>query len=256
MMNRDRDRLIAKWDHLYAQGELLGIKSALQANIVKEWRQFRQDLGLRAVHVEANVVNDLHRAAGTCDRIDEAVRDIETPIGTIYAGDRIVGDIKTGSLSLDHTGTPKYWGKFGPQLVIYAHGQPYDVDTEQRLEWEQPPRLDVALLYHYDLKAAIDSETATWRAIPVDLRAAMHGVVASQAIHDYAKRRDVFHPPLEVRDRRADLLARYRQLAPVDQERFRALQVPKDDLDAIEQALDAVDPFNTVTTPERRTRTA
>lgn len=44
-------------------------------------------------------------------------------------------------------------------------------------------------------------------------------------------------------DRREQLLARYVQLAVADQERFIALGVNKDDLDAIEKALDDIDPF-------------
>lgn len=241
---------------LIAGGETLGIPAALQLRIIEQWLAFRAELRLTAVGVEVPVVNDEHRAAGTVDRIDLVGRDLMTPFGVLCAGDLVVGDIKTGSLTTYADGTPRYWVKYGPQLALYAGGVPYDVDAEQRGEWEpHPPRQDIALLYHYDLARALDGEPVDWLVIPVDLHAAAAGVVASQAVHDYAKRRDVFGAPLQLAaGRRARLLERYHQLADVDRERFLALGVDRNDLDAVEAALDQVDPFAQVTEPQPRRR--
>jgi hypothetical protein len=170
----------------------------------------------------------------------------------------VTGDIKTGSLTVDRGGTPKYWVKYGPQTSIYASGELYDVDTDTRVDWDpHPPRQDVAFIFHYDLAAALDGETVAWSAIPVNLHAAREGVRVAAEARAYAKRRDVFGAAVELASgRRTRLRDRYHQLAECDQERFVALDIDPDDLDAVEAGLDQVDPFAQVSDPQPRKRGA
>jgi hypothetical protein len=80
--------------------------------------------------------------------------------------------------------------------------------------------------------------------------------VAAEA-RAYAKRRDVFGAAVELASgRRTRLRDRYHQLAEVDQERFVALGIDPDDLDAVEAGLDQVDPFAQVSDPQPRKRGA
>lgn len=232
-------------------GELLGIPSSLQEHIIKRWIMFRQTHGLTAAHIEAHVVYDPARCAGTVDRHDILTHTINTPFGTLHAGQAVTADIKTGSLTLNRDGTPKYWLKYGPQLFIYNRGRPYDVDTDTRGEWDTPPHPDVAFIYHYDLKAALDGDNEIdWKLIPVNLAAAETGVQVAIDARDFAARNDLFAAPIN--DRRTQLLDRYHQLAEQDQRRYLELGIDRDDLDAVEAALDQVDPFTqTVEPPER-----
>lgn len=226
-------------------GELLGIPSSLQESIVKEFVIARQRLGVRVIAAELQIVNDDIKAAGTADLLDLAERDIVTGLGTIHAGQAVIGDIKTGSLYPDAFGRPLWWVKYGPQLVIYRDGVPYDVDTDTRLEWPVTPHPDIALIWHYDLKRALDGEMVEWLAIPVDLNAARDGVTASMEIKEYAKRRDVFAPPIAAQEsRREQLMARYALLNDTAKEMFSMLGITKTSTDdEVQAALDSIDPF-------------
>lgn len=55
--------------------------------------------------------------------------------------------------------------------------------------------------------------------------------------------------PAPPSDRRAALLARYNAMSQIEQDEYRALNIDKTDLDAIEAGLDQVDRFNRVTQP-------
>ena len=229
-------------------GELLGIPSSLQEHILKQYVMFRQALGVEAVGVEIPIVTDHLRLAGTADRHDRVTRNLAVRFGerlvNIEAGSTVIGDIKTGKLATTRDGHPKYWVKYGPQIAAYADGVPFSVETEQRGTWDEPPHSDVALLYHYDLSAALDGETVDWQAIPVNLDVAREGVQVALSAKAYAKRVDVFGPPIPLGDdRRERLLEHYRQLGDSDRARFVAQGIDKDDLDAIETALDEIDPF-------------
>ncbi len=122
---------------LAARGEQLGIPPALQRQIAEQWIAFRKRYGLEAVDVERTVVHDRWRLAGTLDRRDRCTKPLN--LGDRYApiepGDLIVGDIKTGGLTLDDDGTPHYWVKYVVQLAAYADAVPYDTDTDERGEW-------------------------------------------------------------------------------------------------------------------------
>ena len=170
------------WSHLTAAGEALGMPAEAQRAIVEAWATFRADLTVEAVAVEARVVNDPLRLAGTLDRLDRARRPIVTPYGTIDAGQTFIGDIKTGRLSTDRNGRPRYWTKYPIQLAVYATATPYNTATNQRERWPSPPDQRVALIYHLDVNAVLDGQVPRWQAIPVGLAAGVEGCrIAAEA---------------------------------------------------------------------------
>lgn len=250
-------------------GETLGIPTVLQERIVEQWLTFRERIGVTALRIEQPIINDELRLAGTADRLDLATRSIDTTLGTIEGA--FIGDIKTGSLTTDDNDHPKYWTTYPLQLVAYRDGQPFDPDVGElgeRQEWPQTPHPGIALIYHYPLEQALNGEQVDWSAIPVDLTVGRKGAEAVAAVVRWNKRTDRFAPPVQISaggspisgttapeppadepDRRTQLLERYHQLTPADQARFREYGADPKDFDAVETALDAVDPFATVTEP-------
>lgn len=126
------------WEYLIPAGEALGIPAALQRRVVEQWVEFRRELGIETIVVEGKVVNDDLRLAGTYDRLDRGTKPIDCgDLGTLEPGDAWIGDIKTGSITIDdRTGTPRYWIKYPIQIVAYRDGVPYNVESGQRLAWE------------------------------------------------------------------------------------------------------------------------
>lgn len=151
------------WEHLIPAGEALGIPAPLQQRVAEQWVAFRRSMGARSLASELTLVNDELRIAGTTDLLDVFDHDLELPVadGTyvVTAGQAVIGDVKTGELR------PKY----AVQIVGYADGVPYDTDAETRAEWPVEPHQGVGLIWHYNLRAALDGELVEWEAIPVDL---------------------------------------------------------------------------------------
>ena len=116
---------------------------------LKGYTELLAELNLAAVGSEVRVVNDTHRIAGTADLILRAEVDIETPFGTIAAGQAFIADVKTGSVS-DYSGM-----SMGMQLGIYSHSIPYDAGRNVRTSWEGIGELNpaIGLILKVDLKA-------------------------------------------------------------------------------------------------------
>jgi hypothetical protein len=89
--------------------------------------------GLAVTHVECRMVCDSLEMAGTADRL---VQDDD--------GNARIADIKTGR-SVDFGGLG-----WGAQLAAYAHGELYDVETDQRIA---TPQLDTEVGYIIHLPA-------------------------------------------------------------------------------------------------------
>jgi hypothetical protein len=96
----------------------------------------------------------------------------------------------------------------------------------------------------------------SFRAFPIDAAGAidayheMHAWWAAQRrFTDGKVIGKPWAPKTQTPDRRAQLLERYHNLADTAREAFKNLNVDKDDLDAVERALDEVDAFTTVVTP-------
>lgn len=185
---------------LWSAGLELGIPIELQRHLVERWRVFRAALGVEALAIEATVVHDGWRVAGTLDRLDKATKPIVTSLGTVAAGEALIGDIKTGSLTVDTGGTPKFWILYPTQIAAYADGVPYDCDTDTRGVWPITPHRDVALIYHYDLARALNGEPVDWQAIPVSLAAGRAGGAIAYAAKEYSWRRDLFGQPVTISD--------------------------------------------------------
>ena len=112
------------------------------AETLAAYERFLEDWGLACVGTEVKIVDDENAIAGTADLALKFRKDVETPFGTIKAGEGFIGDVKTGSVS-------SYSGlSMGMQLSIYSHGKPYDVLSGERTAWPTPewnPRIGLIL---------------------------------------------------------------------------------------------------------------
>ena len=112
------------------------------AETLAAYERFLEDWGLVCVGTEVKIVDDENAIAGTADLALKFRKDVETPFGTIKAGEGFIGDVKTGSVS-GYSGL-----SMGMQLSIYSHGKPYDVLSGERIAWPTPewnPRIGLIL---------------------------------------------------------------------------------------------------------------
>lgn len=111
---------------------------------------------LEHLHVEQFVACDTWCGAlpvfvgGRPDRCSRLLQDIPFPpklrdeaqMDYMPAGEAVIVDNKTGVwIQYSQIG----WGL---QLGTYAHGDPYDLESDERFEWIQRPRTDWALICH------------------------------------------------------------------------------------------------------------
>jgi hypothetical protein len=156
------------------KGEALGLSAQTAARIMAGWRTFMAGYSLTSLEVEAKIVNDSLRAAGTTDRMARLDADLTVTTGSgpvvIAAGTVLVVDLKTGKLRLRSDGRPLYWEKYVGQLAAYAGGVPYDPVTGTRGQWPWPVDQRFALIVHADLLAIADgSDTDGFSLFVVDL---------------------------------------------------------------------------------------
>jgi len=215
------------------------------------WRKLITDNQLDILASEATVVNDDLHLAGTLDRLVQLERPLPFDGATIPAGAVVVLDIKTSTLYPDGEGLPSFWSGYPLQLFAYATSVPYDTATDTRGDWEDAalkPSTEHALIAHLDIPRLMETGEARWQLIHVDLDVARQGVEALTAAKNYhatakfkmsATSSTVAAPV----DRRQRLLERYQLLNDAGREMFTMLGVDRNDLDAIEQALDDLDPF-------------
>src|SRR5699024_5384065 len=101
-----------------------------------------EDWGLVCVGTEGKVVDDENAIAGTADLALKFREDVETPFGTIKAGEGFIGDVKTGSVS-GYSGL-----SMGMLVSSCCHGKAYDVVSGERIAWptsEWNPRIGLIL---------------------------------------------------------------------------------------------------------------
>lgn len=120
-----------------------GFGEALDAFI-----QFQKDFGITVSASELTVVDDANQIAGTADAVFSFNEDVTTPFGKIKAGQGVIGDFKTGSVS-DLAGM-----KMGQQLSIYSHADPYDAGRGVRTPWPIEMNQDIGLVLKIDLDNA------------------------------------------------------------------------------------------------------
>lgn len=192
----DEDR---RWVNRLLAGEELGISQAAQKALVQAWRRMLAVHGFEILAVEAAVVCDRWKLAGTLDRIVRLTRDMRFTttsgeIVTLPTGTVLILDLKTGKMTLD-SGIIQYWQSYAVQLAAYALGVPYDVDTETRSAWPFEVSQDWAIIAHLDVLTAIEQGEARCTLVLCDLRA---GIAAGDLCMEAAAwgRNDaVFSPP-------------------------------------------------------------
>ena len=176
------------WRHLDDDGLALGITPEMADAIVGAWRTFLSTHGLTVLVVEATVVNDDVRAAGTLDRLVRPWRPLTFGVATVPPGPDVVLDIKTGRWGVDEG----YWQTYPAQLAAYAGSVPYDCTTDTRGEWSWPISQEHGLIAHLGLAAVIDGHPPVWTLVHVDLRAGFDALALVKAAKDYGTRRDLF----------------------------------------------------------------
>jgi hypothetical protein len=185
----------ASWLKRAEEGEDLGIPREAQNGMVVAWRQMLQQEGLEILAVEAAVVHDGWRKAGTLDRIARLTKPLTfTHNGetvTLPAGTVVVLDIKTGKLALGRDGLPNYWNSYAVQIAVYANAVPYDTLTDTRTVWPFEINIEWALIAHLPVLDAINGE-AVCRLVPVDIAAGARAAELCIAASSWESNRQVF----------------------------------------------------------------
>ena len=162
----------------------LGLSVAVQLKIRTEWAALLASNGLEVVEIEAAVVDDVFRCAGTLDRIVRLTRDLRfvTKAGevvTIVAGTHLVLDIKSGSTRRTHA----------IQIASYAQSLRYDTENETRHEWPFVLDQDHGLIAHI----TVDGDDVVVELVHVDLVAGReHGGRCVVMAKEWEQRTDVF----------------------------------------------------------------
>lgn len=185
----DGDR---NWLHRAEVGEDLGLPTHVQAAMLEAWRLMLIAYDLEVVEIEQAVVHDGYRQAGRLDRIAMLRRDITFANGvTLPAGSVIVLDLKTGKMSVSG-GVIDYWHSYCVQLVAYAHGVPYDLETDRRFEWAYDIDRKWAVIAHLPVREALAGK-ATCRLVLVDLEAGVWAIEnAIMPAKQWQARKDLF----------------------------------------------------------------
>lgn len=132
-------------------------------------------LGLRTLHVEAHIVNDTYRVAGTTDRIYELTLPLVTPHGEILPpGTLVIGDTKT-TRRIEYS----YPG-YATQLALYAGGSFYDVAADQYLPTPEINQAWALIMY-------IPSDGTTCEAQWVDLEVGRWGAYLAQQVKGWQR---------------------------------------------------------------------
>lgn len=125
--------------------------------------------GLKVLEVEKFLVNHPNKIAGTTDRIVE------------LDGKRYIADVKT-SQSID------FHLAFAMQLSIYAHSQPYDLDTDTTGVWDQAPETNAGLIIH------VPSHAGTASIHWIDLKAGWAAVQLALKVREWRKTKGILAP--------------------------------------------------------------
>lgn len=168
--DNDRD-IIARIE----AGEELGLSHDVQRSLVNAWREMLDRDGLEILAIEAPVVHDGYRQAGTLDRIARLSRPLRFTLVTgevieLAAGTVVVLDVKSGKRRLNNNGTVMYWQSYAVQVAVYAAAVPYDTETDTRGVWPFQIDQEWALIAHLDVLGAMDGRPSC-ELVLVDLKA-------------------------------------------------------------------------------------
>jgi hypothetical protein len=189
------------WEQRAEAGELLGIDAVVQRQLVESWRTMLATYGLEVLAVEASVVDDVWRTAGTLDRIVRTTRELRFvraatgEVVIVPAGTVLVLDVKTSKLNDKGNDPFTYWRGYTIQIATYAQARPYDTETGERGEWPWPIDQDHGLIARPNLTEVLDgrAERIEWTLIHADLVAGReHGGACVQHAKAWGKRTDLF----------------------------------------------------------------
>lgn len=129
--------------------------------------------GIRIIDTERFTANDITMSAGTFDHL------VEIP-GVVDLDGYVIGDKKTGDYK------PHEWAI---QLSTYAHGEPYNTDTDERHDWPGEINLDWAIVWQID-----NTRTpATTQIHVLDIQAGWEAAQHAAWVRDWHKRNDLTH---------------------------------------------------------------
>lgn len=183
------------WEPGMVVGERLGFTQADVARFADAYAALADHHELDGILVEASIVNDASTKAGTCDRLYELGHDLEWVDRTgsrctIGAGERLIGDVKTGSIhtfTLRNRGArrvvPSFRGGYAAQFATYAAGVPYDRIGARRLRWPDriAPSSELALLVQADSNSVLSGDPQVYLEV-VELGPGHDFVRASDAL--------------------------------------------------------------------------
>lgn len=185
----ENDSLDVSWLTLAEAGEVLGIPRDIQAACLQAYRDMLEREGLEELAVEARVVHDRYRKAGSLDRIVRCNKLLRFASGKLIPkGTVVVSDLKTGVEKIKDG----YWQAYGVQEVVYAEGVPYDPETGERGVWPWKVSQQHGLIAHIDVKAILAGEPAVCNLIYVDLIEARVAADLCHAADEWARNRNVF----------------------------------------------------------------
>ena len=202
------------WITKAERGDDLELPKFVQDALVAVWRKALAYFDIEILAVEARVVDDRWRQAGTTDRVAILRRDLrfvmaDGEVIVLKAGTIVILDIKTGKLRLDRRGFVEHWNGYAVQIRSYAHGVPYDPDTDTRGNWWDELGLDevkqadsptspidqrYAIIAHLDVLAALDGE-AVCRLFLVDIAAGFEAGERCVWAKEWERRTDVVSLP-------------------------------------------------------------
>ena len=181
--------------------EEFGITAAAADALVAAWDRMRTRAALEVLAVEATVVDDRWRLAGTLDRIVRLGRDLHFGRVTVPAGTVCILDVKTGQLRLNGDGLPRYWHTYCIQIASYAGSVPYVVDEvpwlEHRDVWPFEVSARHGLLLHLDVAGALQNGEAVAHLFYVDVAQGRAAGNLARSARGWQRRGDLFHPSLD-----------------------------------------------------------
>lgn len=150
----------------------------------------RDAYGLVPLECEVRCVVDHYRLAGSMDRRYQTTKPLMMPDqSTVPVGSVVVGDTKTGK-SLEYAE-----GSFATQLAAYAMSMRYNVETDERSDFDPPFNQEWGFIFH------LNHESAECDVYVVDLAAGREGIELASRVYGWRKRTGLLSParaPLHV----------------------------------------------------------
>ena len=149
-------------------------------DLCNSYKELLKAWGLEPVDMECHCINDEFRLAGSMDRRYKTSKVLVAPDATtVPIGSMVAADTKTGQV-LEYAS-----GSYATQLAGYAHSLRYDVETDERSEFNPPTFPDWGLIIH------ADSGGTKVQVYWVDLNAGLDGLRLAQQVKQWRTRSDL-----------------------------------------------------------------